>query len=300
VKIRLLRNLTVKQLALRTYRRVEQDNCLSTAAELAYYFLLALFPLLILLTGLVGYLPGVQALIMQALAKAMPEPAMKLVHDTLNDVTKSRSTGLLSFGALAAIWAASSGVSALMSALNRTRDASERRSYWTVRSIAIGLTIAFSLLVTGGAVMIMFADKFSLWLARSLGLGETFRLLTRLAQYLAGLAGLLVGIDIIYYLGPSARSRWRWITVGSAFTVGACILVSFGLSVYLRFAPSYSATYGSLGAVVVLMLWLYLMGLMILVGSEINHEIEMARADHHRDTEEHREHTEKNKTTAKT
>jgi len=266
-------NQSFKQLVSRTWQRINDDNCLGTAAELAYFSLLALFPLLIFLTGLVAYLPGVQDLLMKALASAMPEPAMKLVGDTLADVVAGRSGGLLSVGILASIWAASSGVSALIGTLNTTLGVKERRPFWKVRLVAIALTVALSLLVAGGAVLIMFGDKFSVLVTRLLGFGGTFALISRLAQYVVGIACLVVGIDIIYYFGPSVRSRWRWLTVGTAFTVAAFIIVSFMLSLYLRFAPSYSATYGSLGAVVVLMLWLYLMGLMILVGREIDREI---------------------------
>jgi len=270
---RTLGNQSFKQLVSRTWQRINDDNCLGTAAELAYFSLLALFPFLIFLTGVVGYLPEVQDLIMQALGRAMPEPATKLVRETLADVVAGRSGSLLSFGVLGSIWAASSGVSALISTLNRTLEIKELRPFWKVRLVAILLTVALSLMVAGGAVLIMFGDKFSLLLTRALGFGRTFALISRIAQYALGVAGLLIGIDLIRYFGPAVRSRWRWVTVGTAFTVAAFIIVSFMLSLYLRFAPSYSATYGSLGAVVVLMLWLYLMGLMILVGSEIDNEI---------------------------
>ena len=170
----------------------------------------------------------------------------------------------------------------MISTLNATLGAKELRPFWKVRLVAIGLTVALSFMIAGGAILIMFGDKSSLLLTRALGFGRTFALISRIAQYALGLAGLVIGIDLIRHFGPAGRSRWRWVTVGTAFTVAAFIIVSFMLSLYLRFAPSYSATYGSLGAVVVLMLWLYLMGLMILVGSEIDRVIEtdQERANH--------------------
>src|SRR5262249_51799263 len=154
-------------------------------------------------TGVVGYLPEVQELIMQALGRAMPEPAMKLVRETLADVVAGRSGSLLSFGVLGSIWAASSGVSALISTLNRTLETKELRPFWKVRLVAILLTVALSLMVVGGAVLIMFGDKFSLLLTSALGFGRTFALISRIAQYALGVAGLVIGIDLIRYFGPA-------------------------------------------------------------------------------------------------
>ena len=268
--------LTLKELARRTWSETNEDNVFGTAAELAYYFLLALFPMLIFLTSLVGFMPGVQEHIMNGLARVAPRDAMRLVSETLNDISQHRSGGLISFGVLATLWAASSGVDAVMGSLNRAYDAREGRSYWKQRLVAIGLTVMLALLVIGGTILIMFGDKFSAALAELFGLGATFAILWGIVDYALGFAFLLFGISIIYYFGPNTKQRWRWITPGTLFAGLSGIVVSLLFSLYLRFAPSYSATYGSLGAVIVLMLWLYLLGLVLLVGGEINSEIEHA------------------------
>jgi membrane protein len=265
--------LTVKELAVKTYREITEDKVLSRSAELAYYFLLALFPMLIFLTSLVGFLPDLQEEIFTALARVVPGEAMNLVSRTIFDVTSNRSRGLLSFGVLGAIWAASGGVTAIMGTLNDAYDAKEERPFWKVRLIALGLTILLALLIIGGTAMIMFGDRFASWLVSLLGLGNLFMIIWSILDYLLGLALMFLGLELIYYFAPNVKQDWKGIAPGAIFAVVSLIFASLLFSLYLRLAPSYSATYGSLGAVVVLMLWLYLMGAVILIGGEINAEI---------------------------
>jgi membrane protein len=273
MKNRLLGDLTFKELAVRVWHESYDDNVLGRSAELAYYFLLALFPMLIFLTSLVGFLPGLQEAIFKALAKFVPGEAMALVSKTILDVTRHRSGGLLSFGVLGALWAASGGVSAVMGTLNEAYDAKEERPFWKTRLIAVGLTILLALLIIGGTALIMFGDRLSAQFAARFGMGPTFTILWSVVDYLLGLALLFSGLELIYYFGPNVKQDWKWITPGAVFAVVSLIIASLLLSLYLRFAPSYSATYGSLGAVVVLMLWLYLMGAVILIGGELNAEL---------------------------
>jgi membrane protein len=268
--------LTLKELAKRTWREANEDNVFGGAAELAYYFMLALFPMLIFLTSLVGFLPGAQEAIFNALSKVVPGEAWRLVSETLNDVITNSNGGLLSFGILGTIWAASSGVSSVMGTLNVAYEAKEERSFLKMRLTAIGLTIALALLVMGGAVLIMFAHTLSEWLTASLGLGNLFAIVSTVIGYVIAVALLFFGIGLLYYFGPNVKQDWHWVTPGAVFAVAAIILGSLLFSVYLKFGPGYSATYGSLGAVIILMLWLYLVGLALLIGGEINSEIELA------------------------
>jgi membrane protein len=268
--------LALKELAKRVWREANADNVFGRAAELAYYFLLALFPMLIFLTAMVGFLPGLRENIMESLAAIVPGDAMALVRETLKDVTEHSSTGLLSFGILGTLWAASNGVAAVMGTLNTAYDAKESRPWLKMRLVATGLTVGLALLVVGGVALIMFADRLAGWASTALGVGPVFETIWQVVHYLLGLALLFIGIEVIYYFGPNVEQSWRWITPGAVFAVIAIILGSLGLSIYLRFAPAYSATYGSLGAVIILMLWLYILGLVLLLGGEINSEIEQA------------------------
>jgi membrane protein len=268
-------NRTLKQLTIRVWREMCRDDVFGAAAQLAYYFLLALFPLLIFLTSIIGYLPGVQNSFLTGLGRTLPPDAMKLVRETLDDVVSHRSSGLLSFGLIGALWAASSGVSSLINSLNTAYDAKETRSFWMQRLVALVLTLTLGVLIAGGSTLIMLAHRLGNWLERTLELGPTLSFLSTVLGYLLGVALLLVGIVLLYYFGLAHKARKAPVLPGALFATLGILVGSLLFSFYLRVVPSASATYGSLGAVVTLMLWLYLMGLMLLIGGEINSEIKM-------------------------
>ena len=270
----ILGDLTLKDLARKTWREASEDNVTGRAAELAYYFLLALFPLLILLLSLISFIPSAQEVIFRWLSRLMPGGAMRVIDDWVETVFSTRSGGLLSFSVVFTLWAASTGMVALMEALNSAYEVKEGRPFWKARLVALGLTAAVCLLVIGGAALITFGDQFATWLANWLGVGDQFENVWPFIRYLLGLCMLIVGLGAIYYFAPNARQRWKWITPGAIFAVVTFVVVSYLFSLYLRFAPSYDVTYGSLGAVIVLMLWLYLMGLILLIGGEINSEVD--------------------------
>jgi membrane protein len=272
--------LTLKELALRTWRESNEDNVFGRAAELAYYFLLALFPMLIFMTSLIGFMPEVQQNLLSAVAKVAPGDVTEIFRQFLTDVVNNRSGGLISFGILGTIWAASSGVAAVMGTLNTAYDVKEGRGWLELRAVAIGLTLALSILVVGGAVLIMFGDRLAEWVSGLVGVGGGFMTVWHIVDYALGLGLLFLGLQLIYYFGPNTEQDWKWVTPGSVFAVVALIIGSLLFSLYVRFAPDYSATYGSLGAVIVLMLWLYLVGLVILFGGEMNSEIEHAAGTH--------------------
>ena len=276
MKDRLLGGMTLKTLMRQTWHAAQADDVSGAAAKLAYFFLLALFPMLIFLTSLVGFLPGVQEKILHALSEVMPREAMEIVVRTLQDVVSKRSGSLLSFSVLATLWAASSGVSAMMDALQAAYQAKTGRSFWKQRLIALGLTILLTLLVVSGTLLIMFGDYLSARLARWIGFGDFLIILWGLIDNLLGLLLLLIGIEVLYYFAPNIKQRWRWITPGAIFAAAGLVIVSLLFSFYLRVGPSYSATYGSLGAVIVLMLWLYLVGLVLMLGGEINGQLAYA------------------------
>lgn len=263
-----------KRVARRVWRESGEDNVLGAAAELGYYFLLALFPMLIFLTSLIGFLPDVQESIFREIRRLAPPDAMRVVRETLQDVASNSGGGLLSFGILGTLWAASTGTAALIDTLNRAYEVKETRGYWKVRLIALALTVGLSLVVITGSAIIMLSDRLPAWLGRMAGISESWLGWWTAVDNLLGLALLVMATATIYRFGPDLKGRCRWLTPGAIFAALAAAIASWLFSVYLRVAPSYSATYGSLGAVIVLMLWLYLIGLVILIGGEINNEIE--------------------------
>src|SRR5918911_1356915 len=279
-----LAGLSVAELSKRVYAEVMDDDVLGRSAQLSYYFLLALFPALLFLTSLLGYLAGENGQLRQGLfnylATVLPGDASKLVAETVTDVTRSSGGGKLSFGILATLWAASNGMGAISDSLNAAYDLKETRSWWKVRLTAIGLTLALSFLIISALVLVLYGHDLADATAVKFGLGAAFALTWKVVQWPIVLAFVLLGFALIYYFAPDVRDQdWKWITPGSAVGVALWLLVSFAFRAYLHFFDSYSATYGSLGAVIILMLWFYLTGAAILIGGEINSEIENAAAE---------------------
>ncbi len=269
----MLGGLTFRQLVKTTWQNIYKDNCLGRAAELAYYFTLALFPMLIFLLSLISFIPGAQEIILGWFSTIMPREAMGIVRAWVESVFSNRSGGLLSFSLVFSLWAASYGIGALMNALNDAYRVKEGRPYWKAQLVAIGLTIALSLLVMGGSFLITLGEKPAWWIAGFLRLKNSFTALWLGFTYIVGLIMLLIGMAVVYYVAPNVKQKWSWIMPGTLFSALAVIGVSFLFSLYLRYAPSYSVTYGSLGTFVILMIWLYLLGLILCVGGEINAEI---------------------------
>jgi membrane protein len=203
----------------------------------------------------------------------MPADATTIVEKWLAEFLSRKTGGILSFSLLFALWSASNGVRTLTLALNRAYEVKEGRPFWKSQLLALTLILALLVLVTGGVVLLTFGDQL-VGEIKSLATSESnIQTLWRVFNYLVGLLMLACGIGIIYYFGPNVKQDWRSIIPGTLFAVVALITVSYLFSVYLRYASSYHAVYGSLGAFVVLMMWLYLMGLVLYVGGEINSEI---------------------------
>ncbi len=265
---------TFKELVLKIWNESVEDDVFGTAAELSYYFLLALFPLLIFVTSAIGFLPVVaHTELLVDIARVVPPDAMKLVQDTLTDVVSHRSGGLLSFGLIASLWSASSGVASLMSGLNKAYDVVETRSFWKRWLVSLGLTIATVVLIACGSVLVMIGHRLGVWLKNALGFSAALAFVSTILSYLMGFGLLLAGIWALYYFGPAVKRGERPVKTGALFASGGIVIGSLLFSLYLRVAPSASATYGGLGAVVTLMLWLYLTGVVLLVGGEINSEL---------------------------
>lgn len=263
---------TLGELTRKVWSESIDDDVFGRAAELSYYFLLALFPLLIFLTSILGFLPGAREDLMSGMARVVPADALKLVRETLDDIVSHRSGSVLSLALVLSLWSASSGVGSLMQALNVAYETRETRPFWKKRLVAIGLTLTVAWLVTGGSVLIMIGHRLGGWLAGALDLSSSLAAGSSILGYVIGAALLFAGVCAIYYFGPDVRHGSRPVKVGALFASIGVVIGSLLFSIYLRVAPSASATYGSLGAVVTLLLWLYLMGLMFLIGGEINSE----------------------------
>jgi len=279
-----LGGLSWSALAKRVWTETNEDDVWGRAAQLAYYFLLALFPLLIVLTSALGMMlgsgSGLRASLFNYLSQVMPGSAFQLVDTTMSEIAGASGAGKLSFGLLATLWAASNGMGAITAALNVAYDVEETRPWWKQRLVAVVLTIALSILVITALLLVLLGGRVADGLAAHYQLGGFFPIAWKVLQWPMVFAFMVLAFALIYYFAPSLKDQdWKWLTPGSLIGVVLWLLVSFGFKGYLHFFDSYSTTYGSLGAVIILMLWLYLTGAAILIGSEINSEIENAAAE---------------------
>lgn len=278
-----LHGLAPLALVKSVWAEIQQDDVFGRAAQLSYYFLLALFPLLIFLTSLIGIMLGTGSDLRQNLfsylAEVMPPSAFQLIEATMLEISKASTGGKLSFGLLAALWAASNGMGAITEALNVAYDVKESRPWWKTRLQAIGLTMSLSVLIISALLLVLYGGRILEGLAANFDFGSAFVMTWKVVQWPLVFAVMLLAFALIYYFAPDLREqKWTWVTPGAVIGVVLWLLASFGFRTYLHFFDSYSATYGSLGAVIILMLWLYLTGVAVLVGGELNAELEHVAA----------------------
>ncbi len=273
-----LGGLSAQELARRVIRGLWHHDCLGRAAELAYFFLFALFPFLLFLTTLLGYLPVPNLLdrIMELLAQLLPRDALVLVQDNVRQLIMGQRGGLLSFGILAALWSSSSAITVIIDALNRAYEVDEGRPYWKVRGLAILLTIGLFLLIIVSLVLLTFGPQIGGWIADLVGLGLLFQVAWNVLRWPVIVFCLILALALLYYMALDVEQQWKWITPGSVWAVLGWIGASLGFAFYVNHFGLYNRTYGSIGAVIVLLTWMYVTGLSILVGGEINAAIEHA------------------------
>jgi membrane protein len=290
-----LRNvgLTPFKLAKRSWNSITQDDIFGRAAALAYYFVLALFPLLFFLVSLLGLLAGpgseMRASLLGYLGRVAPGSASDLISKTLDEIVRASGGGKLTFGILAALWSASAGVSAMMDGLNIAYHVKETRGFIKREAVAVGLTIGLSALVTVALTLILYGGRIAGFIAARIGAGNAFVRAWDIIQWPLVLAFMLFAFSLVYYFAPNLEApKWEWITPGAIVGLGLWIAVSVAFRVYLNFFNSYNKAYGSMGAAIILLLWLYFSGAAILIGGEINAQIKHAELEH-REAEERRQ-----------
>lgn len=276
--------LTWEEFGRRLWAQLKRDDVVGRAAQLSFFFVLALFPFLLFLTSLLGYFAGagteLRADLLRYLSAVAPAKAYSLIYDTLDEITKERSGEKISFGLLAALWAATAGMSAIISALNAAYGVTEARVWWRKRLVALALTVALAVFINAALLLLLYGGQTGQLVAGWLDFGDAFTRAWKILQWPLVLAFVLLAFTSIYYFAPNVRdARWRWLTPGSLLAVALWLLISFGFRVYLHFFDIYGRTYGSLGAVIVLLLWLFLTGAVLLLGGEVNAVIENAAAE---------------------
>ena len=264
------------ELGKRVLQRVKEADCSAHAAAMAYYFLFAVFPFFLFLTTVIGYLPIPHLLdyVLHSAERMLPSQAFDLLKDNIRALFMNKKQGLLSLGVVLALWASSNAVVAIMNAMNKLYVVKEGRPFWKVRLTAISLVVGLSLVFLLALVLLMFGTKIGSLIAARVDFGVFFKVIWDLMLIPVILILLSLAVATIYYLTPDVEQKWKWISPGSVVAIPSWILVSLGFSYYINNFSSYDKTYGSLGAVIILLLWMYISGFIILVGAVINSVIE--------------------------
>ena len=257
------------------YDDVGRNHTLQMAAALSYYFVMSLFPALIFLSAIVAFLP-VPDLFNQALdlmSRFVPADGMGVVKKVLSDVVTPNRGAFLSVGLLGTLWAASGGFSAAIEALNIAYDVDETRPFWKTRPLAIGLTFLTGLLMLTALGVMIVGPHFGEWLAGHLHLSRVWLWLWPYIHWTTVAAFTVLAVEAIYYLAPNVKQRF-WTTLpGAILAVAFWVGLSYLLGIYFRSFANFNKTYGTLGAAVALMVWLYWTGFAMLVGAELNAEL---------------------------
>lgn len=278
-----LGGLTFRQLLKKVFGGIDEDNLIGRAAELAFNFVLALFPLFIFLFSLLGVFASrgtaLRDNLFSYVYQVLPTAAAEVVGNTLHEVMANASNSKLTFGILLTIWFASGGMSSLISALNGVYEVKEVRSFIKIRAISFVLTIAISVLIILALIVVLSGGYLADTVGAYYGLRNAAVATWKILQWPVAIAFVTLAFSMIYYFAPDLEEQhWYWITPGSIFGVLLWIATSFAFRAYLHFFNTYSRTYGSLGAVMILLMWLYVTGFAFLLGGEINAQIEHAAA----------------------
>jgi membrane protein len=272
--LRDLRSLLRFQALKATVQEFQRDDALGLAAQLAYYLILALFPFILVLVSLMGTFgsPELASEVLGYFRQVVPEQAYEIIETFTANIISGRAEapGLLSFGILFTIWAASGAFAALINALNRAYDVQETRPFWKVRGIAILMTLGLSALILAGVLLLVVGEPIGRAVADIFGLGDLFLLVWDIVRWPVALFFMVFTVALLYYFAPDVEQPFRWITPGGLIGVLLWVLASVGFNFYVSNFGSYNKTYGSIGAVIILLLYLYISSLTILFGATLN------------------------------
>lgn len=259
----------------RVYEKAFENDVFNVSAQVAFYFSFALFPLLLFLVSLFGLIIGsadeLRGELFFYLRQIMPFSAFELVRDTIKEVTQSSSSGKLTIGILIAYWSASAGFDSIRNGLNSVYGLQETRAWWKTKLQSLLFTLVLTILIIIAMAIVFYGWKTISLMFTSVGLPLPSRFWLIVIQWIVVLILLLTVFGIIYNFAPSYKSiKLIWLTPGSIVGVILWLILSTAFRLYLQYFNTYNRTYGSLGAVIILLLWLYLTALVILIGGVIN------------------------------
>ena len=266
------------ELLKRTAKDANEDDCLGLAAQLAYYFFFALFPALLFVLALASFLPLTRFVdqMVAALRPIAPGQVLEFLRQQLERISNADSGGILTVGVLGAMWSSSAALVAIIGSLNRAYDIEEARPWWRVRLTAIALTLSLAVLGVASFSLIVMGPTILGHLAPRLGLGAAFEWAWTILQWPVAFFLVSTAIGLIYHFAPDAEQEWEWVTPGAVAATVLWVVASLVFKLYVSNFADYNAMYGTAGAVMVVLLWFYMSALAILLGAEMNAEIEHA------------------------
>ena len=268
-----LKYLTWREFGRRFVKEFQEDTVTDCAAQLSYYFLFSLFPLLFFLVTLAAYLPFAQGAVEAMVARVaplVPGDAMALVEQHLRSLVNQPRPKLLTVGLAVALWSASRGVDALRKALNLAYDVPESRPFWKTQAVAVVMTLVGTLLIPVSFTVFLLGGRLGEWLAVKLQVVEVFHVIWSWLRWPFTASLVMLMLALCYYVLPDVKQRFKYITPGSVLGTVLWLASTWGFTQYVEHFGKYNVTYGSIGGVVVLMLWLYLTGLIFILGGELN------------------------------
>jgi membrane protein len=266
------------ELFKRTGKEAVDDDVLSLAAQQAYYFFFALFPALLFVIAIASFFP-LQAVIdnvVQMLARVAPKEVIDIITLQMTQLAQQNDGGLLTFAFLVTIWSSSGAMVSIITTLNAAYGITESRPWWKTRIVAVGLTIGIAVFILASMFLVLAGPAIAEHLADTLRLGLAFKWAWWVLQWPVIFVLVATAIGLVFYFAPDAEQDWVWITPGSVLSTFLWIVVSLGLKLYYTLVPNANATYGAIGGVMVLMLWFYCSSIALLMGAELNAEIEHA------------------------
>jgi membrane protein len=266
------------ELFKRTFNETIADDVLNLAAQQAYYFFFALFPALLALISMASFFPihNLTDELAAYLGRVAPPDVVTIIKDQLLKIAQDNAGGLLTLAFIFTLWSSSGAVVSMCSTLNAAYDITEGRPWWKVRLVAIGLTVGLAIFVLLSMTLIIGGPSIAELITDRMGLGAAFEWTWKIAQWPIVFILVATALAMLYYFAPDAEQDWVWITPGSILATTLWVLISLGFKYYISTFGNYTETYGLIGGVMVLMLWFYLSGIAILVGAELNAEIEHA------------------------
>ena len=266
------------ELARRTWRDALDDDVLGLAAQLSYYFFLALFPAILFLLAIASFfsLSNLTDDLARSLGPFVSPQVLELIQDQMRRLANSESGGLLTFGVAGALWSSSAALVSIVSALNRAYDIEEGRPWWKVRLVAMGLTIGAALFVLVAVSLVLAGPTVAESLGNATGWGKPFEWTWLVLQWPLVFLLVTTALGLVYYFGPDADQDWAWITPGAVAATALWLVASLLFKIYIANFTDYNAAYGTIGGVIVLLLWFYVSSLAVLAGAELNAEIEHA------------------------